>query len=197
MDWMLYAGIILAAALVTPWVVWPISRAVPLQGIGWRYERLWFGLWVPGRLMSSRRNRLEHELAAAKAKVKRLAKQLEDEERRLEKETTVINERYGTFLMDHAGKRHWTHLYLMVPVPSKSFLTPLQKLNKKAKSGRESTYTLDEVRDKVAEIYEGMPSKLWGYRDPRNKQQDNNGNQNNQRKKGNNQQNNGNNNNNQ
>lgn len=157
--------------VILPWLIKPIERAVPTESIGWVREVLIIGFFVPLANLSDRFNSLsikEDKLTKELAKVKKLR---EDEDKRLRDEVKIINEKYRNHLHDHNGKRKWWYLWRKVPVPTMSFIAPVQKdANGKpvASSAPDATYSLES--DLPPEM-KGQRVKIWQYIDKRNQAQ--------------------------
>lgn len=157
--------------VILPWLIKPIERAVPTESIGWVREVLIVGFFVPLANLSDRYNSLsikEDKLTKELTKVKKLR---EDEDRRLINEVKIINEKYRNHLHDHNGKRKWWYLWRKVPVPSMSFIAPVQKdVNGKplAPPVPDATYSLES--DLPPEM-KGQRTKIWQYVDKRNQAQ--------------------------
>lgn len=180
----LLVGLIVLGVATIPWIVRPLSRAVPLEGLGWRYERLILGFFIPGIHLSERLHRLQRNRDKAKADLKKYTKQVEDEEKRLKAEVENINGRYLTFLMDWAGKRHWSHLWTRVPTPSNGFLTPLQEKAKRKKEVKSCCYTPMGLLAALPPEYKGQREVWWGWtpnKPPQNNNQKNRGGNQNQK----------------
>lgn len=162
---------ILFGLVILPWLLKPIERAVPTEAVGWVREVLIIGFFVPLANLSDRFNSLsikEDKLTKELAKVKKLR---EDEKVRLEGEVKIINEKYRNHLNDHNGKRKWWYLWRRVPVPTLSFIAPVQKdvNGKPKKSGApDATYSIE--RDLPPDM-KGDRVKIWTYIDKRNQAQ--------------------------
>jgi len=135
---------VLAIASI-PWGIWPIKRVVPQEGVGYTLEVNVFGFFIPIRNLSDRYNRLERDQNKAAEKAKKLKKELEEEETRLKSEVKVIQDKYRSFLHDYNGKRIWRFLYRRVPIPSYSFVEPVEheRKQKNKYAGQRTTFTLE------------------------------------------------------
>lgn len=169
---------------IIPWMVWPVYRTVETQQVGHVLEKLVLGFWIPVRNLSDRKNQLDHEKDKLSKKLKRVIKDLEDEEKHLKSRVQLVNKEYANHLYDWAGKRHWKYLGGKCRFPTFAFVKEQAKEEHKSKKkGRATYFTLENAPlppDWVMEKDKGRLVKHFVFRDnDRNQQQ-----QNQQKKKG-------------
>mgnify|MGYP003142886195 FL=1 len=174
---------------VIPWFVWPVHRVLYTENVGYMYERLILGFFFPVSNLSNRKNYLERKQRKLQAELKKLGKELDDENKHLTNKVKLVDQDYRNHLVDHGGTRDWRYWFRKVGIPSIKVIKQVEGERKELKRKRTVTYfTLEEAPlppgfrlDKDA----GRLTKDFIFHDnSRNQQQ----NQNQQKKKGNNQQ---------
>ena len=179
----LWVAILLAIASV-PWFIWPMSRVLQTDGVGFMRERLMFGFWFPISNLSNRKNTLEVKKHKLEKQLSLTIKQLKDEEKFLSDKVKIIDREYKAHLVDMGGKHSWQYLWRKCHMPTAAVVKEVEK-EKESKDGRKVTYfTLEGANlppDFILDKDKGRLVKKYQYLDnSRNQQQSNN-----QRKKGN------------
>jgi hypothetical protein len=194
----MYVCMLLIAAL--PWLIKPTRRVLEYELIGFVLEYQVFGFFMPWKYMSRRKHRLEREVSDLKEKLKKATKELDDEQKLLEKQVELLQSEYRNHLYDINGKRSWRYLWTQPPILDRQQLEVREKEKKQKediKKGRVATYTLPPqarstgFQDDVIEAMGKSRKKLWFYTDPKNQAMlDGNNNRSKNNKGGNQQQNN-------
>lgn len=137
--------LLLVGAAVVLWLRNPIQRAQRVSGVGWIREVNVLGFFFNVESLSNRYNKLDHEEAALRRKLKKVVKDKEDERKALDLRVKNLNAEYKAHLRDWSGKRNWKYWFSIVPIPSFAFVEELEKGVVKPAPSTKSCYSLAEL----------------------------------------------------
>lgn len=152
-----------------PWLYLPVVRAVPTLGIGYCKEILIFGFFFSCGNLSDRLNNLENKAHKLEVDLKKTKGLAEVERKRLEAEIVMINDKYRAHLFDWNNKRLWRYLFRKVPVPTHSFIAPIEENKVRQKvEARTTMYTLEDLVGSLSGFMRvsdpDRVRKIWGWR---------------------------------
>lgn len=130
--WVL-TGFTTLLAIASPWIVRPVTRALPHSGVGHVLEWNLFGFFVRLKYLSRRKNKLAREVRDLKKKLDKTKYELEQEEKHLKAKVETINRDYRNHLYDVNGKRKWVYLWLKSPLLDPEYLQELEADKAKSK----------------------------------------------------------------